>query len=67
MKAKKFDIKGVDGDTFLTVGESFEGDRIILSITEQGKVTGIVSLDALGWHDLCDCHYKLDVKEASET
>jgi hypothetical protein len=66
MIVKKFDVRGIDATTFICVSESFGGDRIEISIHEQGKVTGIVSLDQEGWNDLTDTRYKLDIKDKNK-
>jgi hypothetical protein len=66
MIVKKFDIMGIDATTFICVSESFEGDRIIVSIHEQGKTTGIISLDEEGWKDLGDLKYSLDIKNKNK-
>jgi hypothetical protein len=66
MIVKKFDVMGIDATTFICVSESFGGDRIEISIHEQGKVTGIISLDQEGWSDLAEIRYKLEIKEKNK-
>lgn len=63
MKSKSYDIRGVEGDTFITIRESFEQNEIIISISEAGKITGIIRLNKEGWEDLLGLRYDVSVND----
>ena len=73
---KKFEIRGMDGTSWIQCGETEDRKSIQVVITEappaeHGRsakriVTGIIHLSKWQWSALCNLNYKLDVDEIPE-